>query len=381
MTVSDHKAVRKYSTDIDEFPLPHGKIEEWRFTPTKLYLPLANLVPEDQRGQIKYDIRENHAAVVEDSPLANSNAGCVHLPTERVSAVAWNSTKQSRSIQFPEGDSTSTPTIVQTSNSPEDSYSYGHLVIKVPNGAKASLVVYRGETNANSDGVEILVGDNASLTVAFVGLQGDAAVSHSENSIKLGENAHLRHGVINLGGKATRTTTSVQYAGPHAEVELLGLFFAGPGQHVENRLLVDHEQPYCTSDVNYKGALLGDTKSRDGIAHGVWVGDVFISPTAVGTNTYESNNNLMLSKATRMDSIPNLEITTGIIEGAGHASTTGRFDDEQLFYLQSRGIDELTARQLVVRGFFHDIVHQLELPTLEEELDQVILKHLDRAGL
>ena len=381
MTVSDHKAVRKYSTDIEEFPLPHGKIEEWRFTPTKLYLPLANLISEDQRGQISYEFVETGAASKDDVALADSAAGCVNLPMERVSAVAWNSTERCCCIEFSAGENTKTPTVLHTSNAPQDGHSYGHLVIKVPDGAHASLLVYRRETNANSDGVEILVGDNASLTVAFVGLQGDDAVSHSEHSIKLGENAHLRHGVINLGGKAVRTTTSVRYAGPRAEVELLGLFFVGPGQHVENRLLVDHDQPNCKSDVNYKSALLGDTNSRDGIAHGVWVGDVFISPEAIGTNTYESNKNLMLSKATRMDSIPNLEITTGVIEGAGHASTTGRFDEEELFYLQSRGIDEMTARQLVVRGFFHDIVHRLELPTLEAELDRVIFKQLDRAGL
>ncbi|MFY9190017.1 MAG: Fe-S cluster assembly protein SufD [Lawsonella sp.] len=381
MTVSDHKAVRTYSTNVEDFPKPHGKIEEWRFTPTKLYLPFAEMLPTDQRGQIQYTQKSNGAVNVESAPLNKSAAGCVNLPTERLSAVAWNSSEKAHTIEFPEGDSSDTPLVLEAHDEDSAELSYGHLIIKVPDEAQASLLLYRHENGANSDGVEILVGDNASLTFAVVGLQGDDSISHSEHSIQLGENAHLRHGVINLGGHAVRTNTAVRFAGPRAEVELLGLFFAGPGQHCENRLLVDHDQPYCTSDVNYKGALLGDTSSRDGIAHGVWVGDVFISPEAVGTNTYESNRNLMLSKATRMDSIPNLEITTGVIDGAGHASTTGRFDEEELFYLQSRGIDEVTARQLVVRGFFHDIVHRLELPTLEAELDDVIFKQLDRAGL
>lgn len=130
-----------------------------------------------------------------------------------------------------------------------------------------------------------------------------------------------------------------------------------------------------------QGRIAGQPRVQAGEAHGVWVGDVLIRPQAHGTDTYESNRNLLLSKAARADSIPNLEIATGQIIGAGHASTTGRFDEEQLFYLQSRGIDEITARQLVVRGFFHDIVHKLNLPSLEEELDAVVVRQLERAGL
>lgn len=381
MAVQQHKALRTYSTNIDDFVLPHGKIEEWRFTPTKLFLPFANLQPEEQRASLQLTADVPGQAKITQEPLKESPAGCVNLPSERLGAVVWNSVNNAHVIELPSGDHSDLPLVINVNDAEGDHISYGHTVIQVPDRSAASLVIYQSQTGQSSDNFEIRVGDDASLTIVFVGVQGDAAVTHSNHGILLGRNASIRHGMINLGGKAVRTNVAVDYSGPGGDAELVGLFFVSAGQHVENRLLVDHDEPHCKSDVNYKGALLGDTTSRDGIARGVWVGDVFIGAKAIGTNTYESNRNLMLNKATRMDSIPNLEINTGVIEGAGHASTTGRFDEEELFYLQSRGIDEIAARQLVVRGFFHDIVHRFNLPKVEEELDDVVFKQLDHAGL
>ena len=137
---------------------------------------------------------------------------------------------------------------------------------------------------------------------------------------------------------------------------MLGLYFADAGQHQEQRLFVDHAVPNCISRVTYKGALQGEG------AHTVWVGDVLIRAAAEGTDTYELNRNLVLSDGARADSVPNLEIETGLIEGAGHASATGRFDDEQLFYLRARGIPESDARRLVVRGFFAELIHEIGVP-------------------
>ncbi len=104
----------------------------------------------------------------------------------------------------------------------------------------------------------------------------------------------------------------------------------------------------------------------------MWIGDVLIRKVAEGIETYESNKNLVLTDGCRADSVPNLEIETGEIEGAGHASTTGRFDDEQLFYLRSRGITESEARRLVVHGFFADIIRKIGVPELEGQLLQTL---------
>ena len=158
---------------------------------------------------------------------------------------------------------------------------------------------------------------------------------------------------------STRRCTS---SAPARTPTLLGAYFADAGQHLEQQVYVFHDAPNTRSRVTYKGALQGDG------ARTVWVGDVLIGPKAVGTDTYEQNRNLVLTDGARADSVPNLEIETGDILGAGHASATGRFDDEQLFYLQSRGITEDEARRLVVRGFLAEIVQQIGSPALQERL-------------
>jgi Fe-S cluster assembly protein SufD len=104
----------------------------------------------------------------------------------------------------------------------------------------------------------------------------------------------------------------------------------------------------------------------------VWIGDVLIRPPAIGTDSYEENRNLLLTDGTRADSVPNLEIETGDIAGAGHASASGRFDDEQLFYLEARGIPEEEARRHVVRGFLSGIVQKIGVPDIETRLDDAI---------
>jgi Fe-S cluster assembly protein SufD len=126
----------------------------------------------------------------------------------------------------------------------------------------------------------------------------------------------------------------------------------------------------------YKGALQGDPDSSRPDAHTVWVGDVLIRANATGTDTFETNRNLVLTDGARADSVPNLEIETGEIIGAGHASATGRFDDEQVFYLRSRGIPEDQARRLIVRGFFGEIISKISVPAIRDRLTGAIEQEL-----
>ncbi len=179
----------------------------------------------------------------------------------------------------------------------------------------------------------------------------------------VGRDARVRSLTVTLGGDLVRLSPSVQFAGPGGEAELAGLFFTGAGQHHEHQLFIDHQQPRCRSRAIYKGALLGEG------AHSVWIGDVLIGPGAEGTDTYELNRNLVLSDGARADSVPNLEIQTGEVAGAGHASATGRFDDEQLFYCMARGIPAETARRLVVRGFFAEVLGELTYAPLRQRLE------------
>jgi Fe-S cluster assembly protein SufD len=232
----------------------------------------------------------------------------------------------------------------------------------VGTNARATLVIdHQGliEVAAN---IEFVIGDGASLSVIAVNTADAGSVQLSSYAALVGRDATYRHVNITLSGSVVRIVPTVRYAGPGGHAELLGVSFAGDDQHFESRLFVDHSQPNCTSRVLYKNALLGES------ARTVWIGDVRIRPAATGTDTYEMNRNLLLSDGARADSVPNLEIETGNISGAGHASTTGRFDDLQLFYLQSRGIPEDEARRLVVRGFFADVVERIGVPEIEQQI-------------
>ncbi len=215
----------------------------------------------------------------------------------------------------------------------------------------------------------MLVGDSATLRLVHLQSWDADAVHAAHVAVRVGRDATFRSFQSSLGGSAIRVLETIEYAGPGGDAELRGIFFSQAGQHIEHRMLVDHAVPHCRSNVLYKGALTGDPTAGDaGIARSVWIGDVLIRAAAVGTETYELNRNLLLSSATRADSVPNLEIETGEIVGAGHASATGRFDDEQLFYLQSRGIPADIATRLVVRGFFADVISRLGLPDWERQL-------------
>lgn len=238
------------------------------------------------------------------------------------------------------------------------------------------MIDHRG-SGTYADNVELIVDDAARLTVVWIADWADDMVHLSAQHARLGKDAVLRHVAVTLGGEVVRMSANVRYAAPGGDAELLGLYFADDGQHLESRLLVDHAQPNCKSNVLYKGALQGDPASQRPDAHTVWVGDVLIRAEATDTETFEVNRNLVLTDGARADSVPNLEIETGEIVGAGHASATGRFDDEQLFYLRARGIPEDQARRLVVRGFFGEIIAKIAVPEIRERLTAAIEHELE----
>ena len=237
-----------------------------------------------------------------------------------------------------------------------------HLIVDARRFSKATVVLTHKGSAECAANVELRVGDGADLTFVTVQEWDDDAIHLAQNDALVGRDATLKHITVTLGGEIVRVCTNVRYSGPGGSAEAIGVYFADAGQHQEHRLFVDHETPSCTSNVEYKGALQGDS------AHTVWIGDVLIRATAEGTNTYELNRNLILTEGARADSVPNLEIETGEIVRAGHASATGRFDDEQLFYLESRGITPDEARRLVVRGFFADIVNRIGVTEVQDHL-------------
>jgi Fe-S cluster assembly protein SufD len=224
-----------------------------------------------------------------------------------------------------------------------------------------------------AENVEVLVGEGAHLTVVTAQEWADDGIHLASHFGRVERDARLKHIVVSLGGSIVRVNPSAHLAGPGAEAEMLGVYFADAGQHLEQQVFVNHDAPQTVSRVTYKGALNGQG------AHTVWIGDVLIGRAAVGTDSYEQNRNLVLSEGTRADSVPNLEIETGDIAGAGHASATGRFDDEHLFYLQARGIPEDEARRLVVLGFLSEVVQKIGEPDLEARLTRALEAELEAA--
>jgi Fe-S cluster assembly protein SufD len=362
----------------ENFPVPTGREEAWRFTPTRrlrgLFEPLVN--GGDGKVVIDIDAPEGVTAEYVD-PRTDDRVGSVFVPTERVAALAFEGVTQALVITIPTGSRPDKPVslVVRGERGPgEDGAAYAHLTIDVGAQAEATVVVDHVGSVTLASNVEVRLGDGARLTLLSLQDWDDDAV-HLEHQVAcVGRDATYRSVVVTLGGDLVRINPRVHFAGPGGDAELLGLFFADDGQHLEHRLLVDHDQPRCRSRVTYKGALQGQR------AHTVWIGDVIIRADAEGTDTYELNRNLLLTDGARADSVPNLEIETGEVAGAGHASATGRFDDEQLFYLMSRGIDEGTARRLVVRGFFADLIARIGLPEVEQRLMAAVEAELAKSG-
>ncbi|OBH47650.1 Fe-S cluster assembly protein SufD [Mycobacterium mantenii] len=359
------------SFDVDAFEVPHGRDEIWRFTPLRR---LRGLHDGSARatGKVEISVSEQPGLRVESVRRGDERLGQGGVPTDRVAAQAFSSFNSATLITVERDTRIAEPIAVTVTGPGAGAVAYGHLQIRVSELAEAVVVIDNRGSGTLADNVEFVVEDAARLTVVWLADWADDAVHVSMQHARLGKDAVLRHVAVTLGGEVVRMTANVRYLGPGGDAELLGLYFADDGQHLESRLLVDHAQPDCKSNVLYKGALQGDPGSSLPDAHTVWIGDVLIRADATGTDTFEVNRNLVLTDGARADSVPNLEIETGEIVGAGHASATGRFDDEQLFYLRSRGIPEEQARRLVIRGFFAEIISKIAVPEIRERLTAAI---------
>lgn len=357
---SDHSpSVR--SRAVADHPVPSGREEEWRFTPLDRLRGL-HTGTLDLSGALDVSIDADGFAV-EQVTAADPRAGATLVPTDIVAAQALSGSPGVTVLTLAPEALGRAHVVITGEGVP----AAAHLVIEFAPFSRGTVVIEHRGTAVFAGNVEIRLGDGAQATVISHQAWDRDAVHVGTHAATLGRDARLLMAHITLGGDLVRLRPLVSYAAPGGEAELLGLYFADAGQHLEHRVFVDHDTPHCTSSVLYKGALQGDG------AHTVWIGDVLVRAQAIGIDTYEVNRNLVLTDGARADSVPNLELETGEIQGAGHASATGRFDDEQLFYLQARGIPEELARVLVVRGFFADILGRLGEP----ELSRAVMNDVD----
>lgn len=361
----------KASYDLDDFEVPGGREEAWRFTPLSRLRGLHSGKAE-VTGQVLTQAYTPAGVTAEWVGREDARIGRAYVPADRVSAQAYNAFEKALVITVPQEAVPAEPIRVEVRGGGVDGATYGHTVVVVEPMAEAVVVLEHHGSAVYADNIEFVVGDGATLKVVSLQDWAGDAVHVSHHHAQLAKDATFRSFVLTFGGDVVRLSPSVSYTGPGGDADLSGVYFVDAGQHLEHRLLVDHSQPNCKSNVDYRGALQGEE------AHAVWIGDVIIRVAAEGTDTYELNRNLILTDGARADSVPNLEILTGEVAGAGHASTSGRLDDEHLFYLQARGIPFDEARRLVIRGFLGQLIEKIEVAEIRERVMNALEAELAR---
>ena len=352
---------RPKSKSVSDFPQISKTQDLWKYLDVEQLKGLDSDVLAEYSRQVTF----TEVPGVSFSWISSTDprVGSIGLPEDRVSAAAYTNASQTLLVEINQDQ---TEPIYVNVLGDSLTASALHLQIVIEKHVQATLVLKHTGSAVLGENVEILVKDEARLNFVSVQNWDGGSVHVSAHFAKLERNSFLKHTVATFGGDLVRITPVTSFSAPGAEVEMNGVYFANSGQHIENRPFVDHAAPNCKSRVTYKGALAGEK------AHTVWIGDVLIRVVAEGTDTYELNRNLLLTDGARADSVPNLEIETGEIQGAGHASASGRFDDEHLFYLQARGITEEEARRLVVLGFLLELLQKTEVATEIEELTSVL---------
>ena len=349
---------------------PTGREEAWRFTPLKRLRGLhdGTSVQSDRSTLVAKDALPKGVSFTRENlePLAASDDVIIERIRSFSPSVAHLSVAANTEL--------SEPIFLGRTAGALDSAEFSRVRISLGTHAVATVIVENTTDTILAEDLEIALAPGSNLK--FVTLQEfeSKSVYTARHHAVIDKDATFKSVTVTVGGDVVRILPTVEFIAPGGSVDLLGVYFATAGQFFEHRMHVDHAVPHAKSNVNYKGALAGQG------AHTVWIGDVLIRAAAEGTDTYELNRNLLLSDGARADSVPNLEIETGEIIGAGHASTTGRFDDEQLFYLMSRGIAMSDARRLVVRGFFNEIVLEIGNETVQNRIMDRIDNELEKAA-
>ncbi|WP_301924604.1 Fe-S cluster assembly protein SufD [Corynebacterium glaucum] len=366
-TTHNNKGDLFQSFDVADFPVPSGRDEVWRFVSLRRLRGLhTGEFAQQAPAQVRIDGPSN--VIVEQVPASDERLRVAGGPVDRVAAQAWSAAEHGTIITVPADAVLDAPIVVTVTGAGLDATTFATILVETGAHSQATVIVRYEGSGTHADNVNWNIGEGSHVNAVVDTEWARDAVHVGQQSIRVERDATLRHTVAAFGGEVVRLTPRVTFAAPGGDVELSGVYFADAGQYIENRMLVDHSVPNCRSNVLYKGALQGDKNSGLPEARTCWVGDVLIRAAATGTDTYETNRNLVLTDGARADAVPNLEIETGEIAGAGHAATVGRFDEEQLFYLRSRGIPEEEATRLIIRGFFNEVLNHIPVESVRDEL-------------
>jgi Fe-S cluster assembly protein SufD len=256
----------------------------------------------------------------------------------------------------------------------EPTVSYPRVLVLAGEESRARIVEsYGGSGISLTNAVtEIVAGDGATLEHYRLQRESDSAFHVGTLAARLERGSHLASHAFSLGAALSRTDIDVVFANSGGECVLNGLFMAGGTQHTDTHTRIIHAKPHCTSRELYKGIL-------DDRARGVFTGTIIVEKDAQGTDAYQTNKNLLLSREALVDSTPQLQILANDVK-CKHGSTTGQLDQVALFYLRSRGIGEGAARSLLIHAFASEIVQRVNVPTTRAALEAYLRAHLPSAS-
>ncbi|MBX3245509.1 MAG: Fe-S cluster assembly protein SufD, partial [Acidobacteria bacterium] len=306
----------------------------------------TNESPADLLGKFKYD-RNGFTAL----NMAFAEVAVIRIPKDTVvdEPITFDFTGEDGKAYFP------------------------HTVVIAEAGSKATLVGIYGSTGKSftNAAVQIIVEDNANLTHYRVQKESPEAFHYGVTEVELGRGSVYNSTNIHLGGALSRHDIDLRFTAEGAEAWVDGLYMLNGDQHHDTHSSIDHAVPNCLSHQTYKGVL-------NDRSHAVFNGKVFVRLDASGTDAQQSNKNLLLSNDARVDTKPQLEIFNDDVK-CSHGATVGQLEDEELFYLLTRGLPETLAKNLLTYGFAEEVINKIEIASIKNELDEIVLNRLGTA--
>lgn len=248
---------------------------------------------------------------------------------------------------------------------------FPHILVIAEAGSKATIVEsYAGKAkNFTNAAIQIVIEDNANVTHYRVQKESNEAFHIGTTEVSVGRGSVYNATSINLGGAISRHDIDVKFSAEGGEAFVDGLYMLSGTQHADTHSVIDHQVPNCISHQSYKGVL--NDRSR-----GVFNGKVLVRENAHGTDAQQSNKNLLLSNEARVDTKPQLEIFNDDVKCA-HGATVGQLEEEELFYLLTRGLPDTLARNLLTYGFAEEIIRKINIESIKTDLDEAVLHRLN----
>ena len=293
----------------------------------------------------------------------------------KIAALATAFANYGAFVHIPRGVQIVDPFFCQMNIADNEDAHFSHILIELEEGADITLILSQTSTTPSSLNtfhagvIEINLADNARLKFVSSQALDDSIWNFSHEGFNLGKNAELVWVFGEIGSRLTKTFSEIRLIGAGSKVTAGGIYFSAGDQHFDLDTRLVHLAPSTTSNFIYKGALYGKSRS-------VWQGMIHVSPEAIKADGYQSNRNLILSHNARADSLPALEILADDVQ-CSHGATVGNIDEDQLFYMQSRGIPRRDAERLIVEGFFEPVIEKIPDLKTKEMLHAMIAKKME----